>query len=333
MFILFVAFSQYLKNFQFRKHPVLERFALIISVAVIWAYAHLLTAGGAYKHRPVATQLHCRTDRAYLISSAPWIKIPFPLQWGAPTFDAGHTFGMMAAVFVSLIESTGAYKAASRLASATPPPAHVLSRGIGWQGIGILLSGLFGTVTGSSVSVENVGLLGSTRVGSRRVIQISAGFMIFFSMLGKFGALFASIPFTIFAAVYCVMFGLVASVGLSFLQFTNMNSMRNLFIVGVSLFLGLSIPQYFREYTATADHGPAHTNAGWFNDLLNTVFMSSPTVALMVSVFLDNTLDYKDSARDRGMPWWAKFRAFKGDSRNEEFYTLPFNLNRFFPPS
>lgn len=31
---------------------------------------------------------------------------------------------------------------------------------------------------------ENVGLLGLTRVGSRRVVQISAGFMIFFSTLG-----------------------------------------------------------------------------------------------------------------------------------------------------
>ncbi|KAK3007351.1 hypothetical protein RJ639_017826 [Escallonia herrerae] len=225
------------------------------------------------------------------------------------------------------------YKAASRLASATPPPAHVVSRGIGWQGIGILLDGLFGTVTGSTVSVENVGLLGSTRVGSRRVIQISAGFMIFFSVLGKFGALFASIPFTIFAAVYCVLFSLVASVGLSFLQFTNMNSMRNLFIIGVSFFLGLSIPEYFREYTAAALHGPAQSNAGWFNDFLNTIFLSSPTVALIVAVFLDNTLEFKDSARDRGMPWWAKFRTFNGDSRNEEFYTLPFNLNLFFPPS
>ena len=32
------------------------------------------------------------------------IKIPYPLEWGAPTFDAGHAFGMMAAVLVSLIE-------------------------------------------------------------------------------------------------------------------------------------------------------------------------------------------------------------------------------------
>lgn len=333
MLILFVAFSQYLKHFQAKQMPILERFALLITITVIWAYAHLLTASGAYKHRPEVTQRHCRTDRANLISSAPWIKIPYPLMWGAPTFDAGHAFGMMAAVLVSLIESTGAYKAAARFASATPPPAHVLSRGIGWQGIGILLSGLFGTATGSTVSVENVGLLGSTRVGSRRVIQISAGFMIFFSILGKFGALFASIPFTIFAAVYCVLFGLVASVGLSFLQFTNMNSTRNLFIVGVSFFLGLSIPEYFRDYTIVALHGPSHTEAGWFNDFLNTIFLSSPTVGLIVSVFLDNTLEFKDSARDRGMPWWAKFRTFKGDSRNEEFYTLPFNLNRFFPPS
>ncbi|XP_020264183.1 nucleobase-ascorbate transporter 2-like isoform X2 [Asparagus officinalis] len=151
-------------------------------------------------------------------------------------------------------ESTAAYKAAVWLASATPPPAHVISRGIGWQGIDLLLDGLFGTGTGSTVSVENVGLLGSTRVGSRRVIQISAGFMIFFSML----ALFASIPFIIFAAVYCLLFGFVAAVGLSFLQFTNINSMHNLFIVGVSIFLGLSITQYFFNYSTTDSHGPAH---------------------------------------------------------------------------
>ncbi|XP_074577850.1 nucleobase-ascorbate transporter 2-like [Curcuma longa] len=333
MIILFVVASQYLKHVYIRRLPVLERFSLLITITIIWVYAHLLTVGGAYRHRPDRTQFNCRTDRANLISSSPWIKIPYPLQWGAPTFDAGHSFGMMAAVFVSLVESTGGFKAAARLASATPPPAHVLSRGIGWQGIGILLDGLFGTATGSTVSVENVGLLGSTRVGSRRVIQISAGFMIFFSILGKFGALFASIPFSIFAAVYCVLFGIVAAVGLSFLQFTNMNSMRNLFIVGVSIFLGLSIPEYFFHYAAGAQHGPAHTKAQWFNDYINTIFTSPPTVALMVAILLDNTLDYKNTGHDRGMPWWARFRTFNGDSRNEEFYTLPFNLNRFFPPS
>ncbi|XP_021301081.1 nucleobase-ascorbate transporter 1 [Herrania umbratica] len=334
MLLLVIGVSQYLKHVRpIRDVPIFERFPVLISVAIIWIYSLILTASGAYRDKPNDTQHNCRTDRANLISSAPWFKFPYPLQWGPPTFSAGHSFAMMSAVLVSMVESTGAYKAASRLAIATPPPAYVLSRGIGWQGIGILLDGLFGTCTGSTVSVENVGLLGLSRVGSRRVVQLSAGFMIFFSTLGKFGAVFASIPFPIFAALYCVQFGLVASVGLSFLQFTNMNCMRNLIITGLSLFLGISIPQFFNEYWNPTHRGLVHTNAGWFNAFLNTIFSSPATVGLIIAVFLDNTLEVEKSKKDRGMPWWVKFRTFRGDNRNEEFYTLPFNLNRFFPPT
>lgn len=332
MLLLVIGLSQYLKHIRPLKDvPLFERFPIIICVTIVWIYAVILTAAGAYRNKPHHTQVSCRTDKANLISTAPWFKFPYPLQWGPPTFAAGHSFAMMSAVLVSMVESTAAYKAASRLAIATPPPAYVLSRGIGWQGIGVLFDGLFGTGTGSSVSVENVGLLGLTRVGSRRVVQISAAFMIFFSILGKFGAVFASIPFPIFAALYCVLFGLVASVGLSFLQFTNMNSMRNLFITGLSLFLGISIPQFFNEYLS--HHGLVRTNAGWFNAFVTTIFVSSPTVSLIIAVFLDNTLEVERSKKDRGMPWWVKFRTFRGDNRNEEFYTLPFNLNRFFPPT
>ncbi|KAL6536860.1 N-terminal acetyltransferase [Orobanche hederae] len=338
MLFLVIGMSQYLKHVKpMRDFPIFERFPVIISVAIMWIFSLILTASGAYSGRPHATQLSCRTDRANLISTAPWFKFPYPLQWGPPTFSAGHSFAMMSAVLVSMVESTGAYHAASRLAIATPPPAYVLSRGIGWQGIGVLLDGLFGTLTGSTVSVENVGLLGLTRIGSRRVVQLSAGFMIFFSILGKFGAVFASIPSPIFAALYCLLFGLVdimvSSVGLSFLQFTNMNSMRNLFIIGTSLFLGISIPQFFDEYWSVTRRGLVHTNAGWFNAFLNTIFMSPPTVGLIVAVFLDNTIEVEKSKKDRGMAWWMKFRTFRGDNRNEEFYTLPFNLNRFFPPT
>nr|KJB31306.1 hypothetical protein B456_005G185400 [Gossypium raimondii] len=141
------------------------------------------------------------------------IRVPYPFQWGAPTFDAGEAFAMMAASFVALVESTGTFLAVARYASATPMPPSILSRGIGWQGIGILFSGIFGTGNGSSVSVENGGLLAMTRVGSRRVVQISAGFMIFFSILGKFGAVFASIPAPIIAALYCLFFGYVGKFG------------------------------------------------------------------------------------------------------------------------
>ncbi|MCI07897.1 nucleobase-ascorbate transporter 1-like, partial [Trifolium medium] len=151
--------------------------------------------------------------------------------------------------------------------------------------------------------------------------------------LGKFGAVFASIPFPIFAALYCILFGLVASVGISFLQFTNLNSMRNLIIIGLTLFLGISVPQLFNQSSSPSRPGYVHTKAGWFNAFLNTIFSSPVTVGLIVAVLLDNTLEVEKSKKDRGMPWWVKFRTFRGDNRNEEFYTLPFNLNRFFPPT
>jgi len=52
--------------------PICDRFAVIFSVAIVWIYAHLLTVGGAYKHVPQATQDTCRTDRAGIITGAPW---------------------------------------------------------------------------------------------------------------------------------------------------------------------------------------------------------------------------------------------------------------------
>ncbi|KAK2663821.1 hypothetical protein Ddye_002395 [Dipteronia dyeriana] len=331
--ILLIFISQYMPHVIKRGKNIFDRFAVIFSVVIVWIYAHLLTVGGAYNGAPPTTQSSCRTDRAGLIDGAPWIRVPWPFQWGAPAFDAGEAFAMMMATFVALVESTGAFIAVSRYASATPLPPSVMSRGVGWQGVGILLSGLFGTVTGTSVSVENAGLLALTRVGSRRVVQISAGFMIFFSILGKFGAVFASIPAPIIAALYCLFFAYVGAGGLTFLQFCNLNSFRTKFILGFSIFIGLSVPQYFNEYTAIKGYGPVHTSGRWFNDIVNVPFSSEPFVAGCVAFFLDNTLHRRDSSirKDRGKHWWDKFRSYKGDTRSEEFYSLPFNLNKYFP--
>ncbi|BFG42084.1 hypothetical protein CerSpe_283560 [Prunus speciosa] len=182
-------------------------------------------------------------------------------------------------------------------------------------------------------SSENAGLLGLTHIGSRRVIQISAGFMLFFSVLGKFGAVLASIPLPIVAALYCVLYAYVASAGLGLLQFCNLNSYRSKFIVGFALFMGLSVPQYFNEYLATSGHGPVHTGSTWFNNIVQVIFSSPATVAIIIAFFLDSTVSRRHGStrRDSGRHWWEKFRNFGSDTRSEEFYSLPYNLNRYFP--
>ncbi|KAH0463747.1 hypothetical protein IEQ34_006533 [Dendrobium chrysotoxum] len=320
--LLFVVLSQYAPHAISQRRIIFDRFSVIFTVVIIWLSAHILTVSGAYKHSSPTTQFSCRTDRAGLIGASPWIRIPYPFQWGAPTFNVG--------------DSTGAMVAASRFASSTFVPPSVFSRGVGWQGIGILLGGMFGTANGSAASIlnsENVGLLALTRVGSRRVVELSAFFMIFFSTLGKFGSLIASIPLPIAAALNCVLFGYVAAAGLGFLQFCNLNSLRTMFVLGFSLFLGLSIPQYFMEFHALSGYGPVHTRARAFNDIIDVIFSSPATVAAMVAYFLDSTLlrTNAETRNDRGWHWWEKFRSFKTDTRSEEFYSLPFNLNKFFP--
>ena len=39
--------------------------------------------------------------------------------------------------------------------------------------------------------------------------------------------------------------------------------MRNMYVLGLSLFLGISIPYYFLSYTIAAQHGPVNTGGGW----------------------------------------------------------------------
>ena len=62
------------------------------------------------------------------------------------------------------------------------------------------------------------------------------------------GALLASIPQALAASVLCFIWALIAALGLSTLQYGQCGSFRNMTIVGVSLFLGLSIPAYFQQY-------------------------------------------------------------------------------------
>ena len=63
---------QYLKHLHIRHIYMFELFPIICGVAVVWVYAAILTVAGAYDHATALGQTHCRTDRAGLVSAAPW---------------------------------------------------------------------------------------------------------------------------------------------------------------------------------------------------------------------------------------------------------------------
>ena len=79
--------------------------------------------------------------------------------------------------------------------------------------------------------------------------------MLVVGVLGKVGALFVSIPDPIVGGVYMAMFGMIAAVGISNLQFADMNSSRNLFIVGFSIMFGLALPHYMDGHANAIETG------------------------------------------------------------------------------
>ena len=87
--------------------------------------------------------------------------------------------------------------------------------------------------------------------------------MIILSVIGKFGALFVTVPNPVIGGIFIVMFGMITAVGLSALQFVNLESMRNLFVIGISLFFGMVLPSWVQANGKSIDVGkfdPMFTN-------------------------------------------------------------------------
>ena len=192
---------------------------------------------------------------------------------------------MLAGYLASIVESIGDYYACARLSGAPPPDHKTINKGIGMEGVGCLVAGIFGTGNGTTSYSENIGAIALTRVGSRRVVQAGATLMLVFGAVTKFGALFTTIPQPIVGGMYCAMFGMIASVGLSNLQLVNLNSPRNLFILGFALFMGLSVPEYFAAQPV--DLG---ADLSWLADLINTLGKTGMAVGAFAALLLDNTI-------------------------------------------
>lgn len=284
---LIILFSQYMK----RTHRAFEMFPVMLGILIAWGTSWGLTAAGVFEAG------HPAAVTSDGIAAASWFRVPTPFQWGWPLFGAAAFIGMLAGFLASIVESVGDYYACARLAGAPIPDKRTVSRGIGMEGVGCVIAGIFGTGNGTTSYSENIGAIGLTRVGSRRVVQVGALIMIVLGSFGKFGALFTTIPAPIVGGMYCAMFGMIASVGLSNLQFVDLNSARNLFIIGFAFFMGLSVPVYFAQHPLELS-----ASLGWIADIVNTLGKTGMAVGALVAFVLDNTIPGTDE--ERGLTAW-----------------------------
>ena len=264
----------------FRLFPIL--LAILISVGV----CAVLTFTGAVGE---AHPAYLHTDH---VAAAQWLRVKpsevfFP--WGLPKFHLGFIVAVLAGYLASMIESFGDYHACNRMAGGDELTPQQISRGIGCEGIGCALTGVLGGFSSTSYS-ENVGLVGITKVGSRFVVQIAAVMLITLGLLGKFGAVAASMPQPIVGGLYCALFGLISAVGIKELTKADLDVDRNLFIAGFSLFMGLSVPFYFGSDAGSTLLEQIGSYSPGVRDVVASIGKTGMAVAAIIGLTLDNTI-------------------------------------------
>ncbi|RMB93062.1 hypothetical protein DUI87_30568 [Hirundo rustica rustica] len=311
---------------------IFKMFPIILAILLVWLICYVLTRTGVFPSRPEEYGYKARTDaRGEILSVAPWFRVPYPCQWGLPTVTSAAVLGMFSATLAGIIESIGDYYSCARLAGAPPPPVHAINRynrlfpppwylagdgsgmlresgrgtsptvlfprGIFTEGISCIIAGLLGTGNGSTSSSPNIGVLGITKVGSRRVIQYGAGIMLLLGTIGKFTALFASLPDPVLGGMFCTLFGMITAVGLSNLQFVDMNSSRNLFVLGFAMFFGLTLPNYLDSHP-----GAINTGVPELDQILTVLLTTEMFVGGTIAFVLDNTIP--GTQEERGLVQW-----------------------------
>jgi xanthine/uracil permease len=76
----------------------------------------------------------------------------------------------------------------------------------------------------------------------------------------------------------------------------DLNSARNLFIVGFALFMGLSVPEYFAS-------NPLNGGPTWLANIVNTLGNTGMAIGAVVALALDNTIP--GTREERGLTSWS----------------------------
>lgn len=295
-----VLFSQYLGS----RSKVFQLFPVLLGIVVAWVLAASLSVSGVFG--PDAPGY---VDLASVAAADP-VHLIYPLQWGVPSVTPAFAVGMLAGVAASIVESIGDYHAVARLSGMGAPSSERMTHGIGMEGLMNVFSGVMGTGGSTSYS-ENVGAIGLTGVASRYVVQIGAALMILVGFVGYFGQLVATVPSPIIGGLYVAMFAQIVGVGLSNLKYVDLDSSRNIFVVGIALFSGLAVPEYMRSVGGADALQQGLAEAFLLGPVLgadvvaSTVYVIGSTgmaVGGLVAFVLDNSIS--GTAAERGLTAW-----------------------------
>ncbi|KAM7362474.1 solute carrier family 23 member 2 isoform 2-T2 [Cochliomyia hominivorax] len=279
---------------EFRPFLLFRLFPVLLTIMIMWGLCAILTLTNVFEEGHPS-----RTDvRINVLTNANWFYIPYPGQFGMPSVTLSGVLGMLAGVLACTVESLSYYPTVSQMAEAQSPPLHAINRGIGTEGLGTVLAGLWGAGNGTNTFGENVGAIGVTKIGSRRVIQWAAFIMILQGVIGKFGAVFILIPDSVVGGIFCVMFGL-------------------------SIFFPMVLCKWIQQHPDVIKTGN-ETVDSTLTVLLGTTIL----VGGLLGCILDNIIP--GTPEERGLVNWAKEMPLGDDNINDGTatdYDFPYGMD------
>lgn len=292
-------------------------FPVLLSISIMWLVCFILTQTDTLEPGSRA-----RTDvRIQVLNDAPWFHFPYPFQFGMPTVTLSAVLGMLAGVLACTVESVSYYPTVTKMCEAPAPPVHMINRGIMLEGVGCILAALWGSGNGTNTFGENVGAIGVTKIGSRRVIQWAAVIMMIQGVFGKFGALFIIVPDPVVGGMFMIMFGMIAAFGISALQHVDLKSARNLYIIGVSLFVPLVVCPWMQKHP-----GYISTGIEMIDSTLSVLLGTSILVGGALGCILDHSIPGGDL--ERGIVGWRKEISLDTENTEEtKVYDIPYVMD------
>lgn len=172
------------------------------------------------------------------VGRAAVFEVPELFPFGVE-FTTAAIVGFCLMAFVSAVETVGDVSGIAKGGAGREATDKEIVGATYADGLGSAVAGLFGALPNTSFS-QNVGLVAMTGVMSRHVVTIGAIFLVLAGLIPKVGALVTTIPIEVLGGGVIVMFGMVASAGLSMLAEVTWNR-RNMIIFAVSMAFGLGL--------------------------------------------------------------------------------------------
>lgn len=208
------------------------------------------------------------------VSSASFFQLPKPMHFGI-TFEPSSCVAIAILFAINAVQAIGDFSATTTGAMDRMPTDKELTGGIVGYGISNIISAFFGGLPTATYS-QNVGIVSTTKVTSRRVMGTAAVILLAAGLIPKFSSLLTTIPYCVLGGATISVFASIAMTGMKLIASEELN-FRNTTIVGLAIAVGMGVTQ-------------ASASLAQFPDWVTTIFGKSPVVLATISAIVLNLI-------------------------------------------